>query len=54
VSRGGFAELSEVRALPHFVQNLAPTRLVAPHEEQRTGRAAPHASQNLLSSGVSE
>src|SRR5215471_15447876 len=53
-SGAGFAGLSAVSALPHFEQNLAPARLVAPQEAQRTGRAAPHASQNLLSSGISE
>jgi hypothetical protein len=51
---GATAGLSAVSGLPHFEQNLAPARLVAPQEAQRTGRAAPHASQNLLSSGVSE
>jgi hypothetical protein len=45
---------SEVSVLPHFVQNLAPARLVAPQEAQRIGSAEPHASQNLLSSGISE
>jgi hypothetical protein len=45
---------SSVSALPHFEQNLAPARLIAPQDEQRRGRAAPHTSQNLLSSGVSE
>src|SRR5215468_4981289 len=54
MSSAGFAGLSAVSALPHFEQNLAPARLVAPQEEQRTGRAAPHVSQNLLSSGISE
>jgi hypothetical protein len=48
------AGLFSVSDLPHFEQNLAPARLVAPHDEQRTGRATPHASQNLLSSGVFE
>jgi hypothetical protein len=43
-----------VSLLPQFKQNLAPARLAAPQEVQRTGSAAPHSSQNLLSSGVSE
>jgi len=50
----GAAGVSVVSALPHFEQNLAPARLVAPQEGQHTGSAAPQASQNLLSSGVSE
>jgi hypothetical protein len=54
VGFAGAAALSCVNALPHFEQNLAPARLVAPQEAQRTGRAAPHVSQNLLSSGISE
>jgi hypothetical protein len=45
---------SSVSVLPQFEQNLAPARLVAPQEAQRTGSTAPHASQNLLSSGISE
>jgi hypothetical protein len=40
--------------LPHLVQNLAPARKIAPHDPQRLESAAPHASQNRLSSGVSE
>jgi hypothetical protein len=50
---GGTAP-SAVNAVPHFEQNLAPARLVAPQDGQQMGRAAPHASQNLLSSGISE
>jgi hypothetical protein len=48
------AGLSAVSALPQFEQNLAPARFAAPQAGQRTGSAAPHASQNLLLSGVSE
>src|ERR1700730_16338787 len=43
---GRASELSAVSVLPHFEQNLAPARLVAPQEAQRNGRAAPHTSQN--------
>jgi hypothetical protein len=50
----GAVALAVVSVWPQFEQNLAPARLVAPQEEQRTGRAAPHTSQNLLLSGVSE
>ncbi|MEA3008027.1 MAG: 6-phosphogluconolactonase, partial [Acidobacteriaceae bacterium] len=31
---------SSVSVLPHFEQNIAPARLLAPHEGQRPGRAA--------------
>jgi hypothetical protein len=48
------SELAAVRVLPHFEQYRAPARLVAPQAGQRIGRAAPHTSQNLLSSGISE
>src|SRR6516164_9072859 len=54
MSSAGFAGLSAVSALPHFEQNLAPARLVAPQEGQQSGRGAPQVSQKLLSSGVSE
>jgi hypothetical protein len=50
----GAAAPSAVSALPHFEQNLAPARLLAPQDEQQTERVAPHTSQNLLSSGISE
>src|SRR6266849_3110742 len=45
---GGASELSGVSVLPHFEQNFAPARLIAPQKVHRTGRAAPQASQNLL------
>jgi hypothetical protein len=50
----GAVEVAAVSLLPQFVQNLAPARIVAPQEVQRTGSAAPHSPQNLPSSGVSE
>src|ERR1700747_2455018 len=50
----GAVDGAAVSLLPQFEQNLAPARLVAPQEVQPTGSAAPHASQNRLSSGVSK
>src|SRR5262249_9930191 len=50
----GAVGVSAVSLLPQFEQNLALARLVAPQEVQRAGNAAPHTSQNLLSSGASE
>src|SRR5260221_14214943 len=50
----GAAAPSAVSSLPHFEQNPAPARLLAPQDGQQTGRVAPHTPQNLLSSGISE
>jgi hypothetical protein len=48
-----FGEAADVSAAPHLPQNLALERAGAPQDAQRIGADAPHASQNLLPSGMS-
>jgi hypothetical protein len=45
----GFASWSKT-AVPHFLQNLAPTVRVAPQDEHTASNLAPHCSQKTASS----